>query len=190
MTKENIIHLPNEHLRQKSNKIEVIDKKILEIIEMMKNATIDWDKSREHEIGVALAAIQIDQAYKIIIIRDDQNEKNSLDFNVFINPRIVKYEGDKIEDFEGCLSVPEIYGKVSRYETVHVTALDQNANSVRIVANDFMARIFQHEIDHTNGKLFIDHIKNSPDAFFKLTKSGNLKKIDYESEIKQNSILW
>ncbi len=190
MTKESIIHLPNKHLRSKSQKITVIDKHILEVIEMMKSATIDWDKSREHEIGVALAAIQIDQPYKIVIIRDDHEEKENGRFNVFINPRITKYEGQIIEDYEGCLSVPEIYGKVPRYEKVHVSALDENANNVKIVANDFLARIFQHEIDHTNGKLFIDHIKNKPEAFFKLTKSGNLKKVNYETDIKENNILW
>ena len=93
MTKDSIIHLPNKHLRSKSKKITVIDKNIKQVIEMMKAATIDWDKSREHEIGVALAAVQIDQLYRIIIIRDDHEEKENSFFNVFINPRVTKYEG-------------------------------------------------------------------------------------------------
>ncbi len=190
MTKDSIIHLPNKHLRSKSKKITVIDKNIKQVIEMMKAATIDWDKSREHEIGVALAAVQIDQLYRIIIIRDDHEEKENSFFNVFINPRVTKYEGQLVDDYEGCLSVPEIYGKVPRYEKVHVSAIDENANAVKVVASDFMARIFQHEIDHTNGKLFIDHIKDQPEAFYKLTKNGNLKKVDYEKDIRKNNILW
>ena len=190
MTKDSIIHLPNKHLRNKSQKITVIDKHIEQVIKMMEAATIDWDRSREHEIGVALAAIQIDQPYRIIIIRDDHEEKDNGLFNVFINPRITKYEGQLIEDYEGCLSVPEVYGKVPRYEKVHVSAIDENANAIKIIASDFMARIFQHEIDHTNGKLFIDQIKNHPEAFYKLTSKGNLKKIDYEKDVKDNNILW
>ena len=190
MTKENIISLPNKDLRKKSAKITIIDKKILNIIEMMKLATIDWDKSREHEIGVALAAVQIDQLYKIVIIRNEHETKESNQFNIFINPKITKYEGDIVEDYEGCLSVPEIYGKVPRYFKVHISAIDENANKVKVIATDFLARIFQHEIDHTNGKLFIDHIKNSKDAFFKLTKNGNLKALNYETDIRKSRILW
>lgn len=190
MTKENIISLPNKDLRKKSAKITVIDKKILNIIEMMKLATIDWDKSREHEIGVALAAVQIDQLYKIVIVRNEHESKDSQQFNIFINPRITKYEGEMVEDYEGCLSVPEIYGKVPRHFKVHVSAIDENANSIKVVATDFLARVFQHEIDHTNGKLFIDHIKDDPTAFFKLTKSGNLKELDYEKDIRKSRILW
>ncbi len=190
MTKENIIILPNKNLRLKSKKITVINQKILDIIEMMKAATIDWDSSREHEVGVALAAIQIDQPYKIIIIRNDFNKKEDKTFSIFINPIITKFEGNQIEDYEGCLSVPEIYGKVSRYDKVYVSAIDQNAKPIKITAEGFLARIFQHEIDHTKGKLFIDHIKSNQKAFFKLISNGDLEPLNYEENIKNNPILW
>ncbi len=190
MTKEEIITLPNKNLRIKSKKILTIDSTIIKIIEMMKAATIDWDLSREHEVGVALAAIQIDQPYRIVIVRNDHNKKSDKTFKVFINPQITKYEGQLKDDYEGCLSVPEIYGKVPRYEKVYIQAIDENANKIKVVAEDFLARIFQHEIDHTNGKLFIDKIRDQPDAFFKLTKKGDLEKLDYEKVIINNSILW
>ncbi len=190
MTKENIIILPNKNLRLKSKKITIINQKILDVIEMMKAATIDWDLSREHEVGVALAAIQINKPYKIIIIRNDHNKKEDKTFKIFINPTITKYEGKQLEDYEGCLSVPDIYGKVLRFEKVHISAIDQNAKQVKIIAEGFLARIFQHEIDHTKGKLFIDHIKSNPNAFFKLTQNGDLKSLNYEKDIRNNTILW
>ena len=68
--------------------------------------------------------------------------------------------------------------------------MDINGKEFRVTAEGFLARIFQHEIDHTNGKVFIDHIKDEKDAFFKLDGDGKLNKLDYEKEISKNSILW
>ena len=190
MTKENIIVLPNKKLRQNSKKITVIDQKIDHIIDLMKNATLDWDNSRQHEVGVALAAVQINQLYRIIIVRENFDEKDNKNFKVFINPKIVKLSGDLLEDYEGCLSVPEIYGKVLRYDHVKVKALNENAQEIMINASGFLARVFQHEIDHTNGKLFIDHIKDQPNAFYRLNSQGDLIKLNYNQDVKKNSILW
>jgi peptide deformylase len=190
MTKEDIIQLPNPDLREKSKRVGIVTDEIRQIVDDMTSATLDWDSSREHEVGVALAAVQIDKLYKIIIVRADHNDKANLNFTVFINPEIVKYEGEIIEDYEGCLSVPYIYGKVPRYSKVKIKALDINGKAFRVTAKDFMARIFQHEIDHTNGLVFIDHIKEKTDAFYKLEENGKLEPLDYESDVKDNSILW
>ena len=92
-------------------------------------------------------------------------------------------------DYEGCLSIPDIYGKVPRYNKVKVKALDTNLNKIELTASGFLARVFQHEIDHTNGIVFIDHIKDNPDAFYILDTSGKLIKQDYE-QIKKNTTLW
>ena len=156
----------------------------------MERTTLEWEDSREHEVGVALAAVQLGQMYRIIILRNNLNDKNDRSFNVFINPVITKYEGKMEEDFEGCLSIKDIYGRVPRYHKVRVKSLDIYGKEFRVTAEGFLARTFQHEIDHMNGKLFIDHIKNMPDAFYKLMPDGNLEKIDYESEVKNNRILW
>ena len=156
----------------------------------MKAVTIDWDESRDHEVGVALAAVQIDKLYKIIVVRTDYNDKQNHDFTVFINPEIVKTEGEISEDFEGCLSVPNIYGKVPRYPKVKVKALNLQGKEFRIKAEGFLARVFQHEIDHCNGLVFIDHIKERPEAFFQLDENGKLQPLNYEQDVKENTILW
>jgi peptide deformylase len=190
MTKDDIISLPNPHLRQKSQRVGVITEEIKQLVEDMKSATIDWDQSREHEVGVALAAIQIDRLYKVVIVRNNHSDKNDHTFTVFINPEIIKREGEIKADYEGCLSVPNVYGNVPRHTKVKVKAKDLNGKEFRVTAEDFLARIFQHEIDHTNGVVFIDHIKDDPEAFFQLNDEGKLEPINYEKDVRDNSILW
>lgn len=185
-----LITLPNSHLREPSKKVGYIDESVRQLIEHMRNITLEWEASREHEVGVALAAIQIDVALRVIVIRNDFDNKSDKTFHAFINPVITKYEGELIEDFEGCLSVKDIYGKVPRYQKVRVKALDETGTEVRLTAEGFLARVFQHEIDHTNGKVFLDHIKDSPLAFFTLNKEGNLQQLDYDNDVKNNADLW
>lgn len=188
--RESIISLPNSHLRSRSRKVGIADETIQKLISDMQAATLDWEDSRDHEVGVALAAVQIDQLYRIIVIRDDFDNKKNRNFTVFINPVITKYEGKIVEDYEGCLSIRDIYGKVPRYEKVRVKAQDIQGREFRITAEGFLARIFQHEIDHTNGVVFIDHIKESPDAFFTLDQEGHLNPLDYEKHVKNSRLLW
>ncbi len=190
MKKEAIIALPNGHLRQRSKKIGLVDDNVLQLIDDMKSATLDWENSREHEVGVALAAIQVDKPLRIVVIRNDFDNKEDQEFGIFINPEITKYEGKLEADYEGCLSVCDIYGKVPRYTKVRVRAMDVNGKEIRLKAEGFVARVFQHEIDHTNGLVFIDHIKDQPEAFFRLTKDGKLDKLDYDNDIKNNKDLW
>ncbi len=156
----------------------------------MESATLDWEASREHEVGVALAAVQLGIMYRIIVIRNDFNNKDDHSFSVFINPIITKYEGGIEEDFEGCLSIRDVYGKVPRYTKVRIKALDENGKEIRITADGFLARIFQHEIDHTNGIAFIDHIRDKQQAFYRLKPGGHLDKLDYEEEIQHSLALW
>lgn len=190
MTKDDIISLPDPRLRQVSKKIVEIDDSIKTIIEGMKAATLDWEANRTHEVGVALAAVQVGEQLRIVVVRANADDKTNKEFHTFINPEITKYEGGLVSDYEGCLSVPDIYGKVRRYLKVRVRAIDENGKVFRVKAEGFLARILQHEIDHTNGKVFLDHIKNKPDAFFKLTETGKLEALSYENDIKNNRILW
>jgi peptide deformylase len=187
---EDLITTPNPHLRQASKKVGYIDENITALIEHMEAVTLEWEASREHEVGVALAAIQIDTPLRIIVVRNDFDNKKDTSFRAFINPVITKYEGELVEDYEGCLSVKDIYGKVPRYSKVRIKALDTTGKEVRFSAEGFLARVFQHEIDHTNGKVFLDHIKDSPLAFFSLNSEGNLQQLDYEKDIKDNASLW
>ena len=190
MQKSDIIALPNPHLRGRSQKVGLISDGIKALIEGMKEATLDWEDSRDHEVGVALAAIQVDRPLRVVVIRNDFDNKKDRTFATFVNPVITKYEGDIVEDYEGCLSVPDVYGKVPRYSRVRVKALDENGREIRLTADGFLARIFQHEIDHTNGIVFIDHIKDDPSAFYKLRSDGHLEKLDYEKDVRANSLLW
>ncbi len=190
MNKDNIITLPQKSLRQKSKKIGVITDQVTELIDNMIAATISWEESREHEVAVGLAAIQVDNLYRVFIVRDDFEDAKNKNFTVFINPEIAKKIGPIEEDYEGCLSVPEIYGKVPRYQGVKVKALDRNGKSFRVTAYGFLARIFQHEIDHLNGIVTIDHIKGKRDAFYRLLPEGGLEQIDYDIEINKNKTLW
>lgn len=190
MTKENIIVLPNPRLRQKSQRIGVVTDEIKKVVQDMQSATIDWEQSRSHEVGVALAAIQLDIPLRIVVVRNNYDNKDDHTFTVFINPEVTKFEGEILEDFEGCLSVPDVYGKVPRYEKVRVKALDINGKPFRVTAEGFLARIFQHEIDHNNGIVFIDHIKDSAEAFYKLKEDGNLEPLDYEKDVRTNAKLW
>jgi len=190
MTQTDLITLPNKHLRQPSKKVGYIDEAIHKLVERMEAVTLDWEASREHEVGVALAAIQIDEPLRIVVIRNDFDNKKDRTFRTIINPVITKYEGELTDDFEGCLSVKNLYGKVPRYSKVRVKALDLTGKEVRFSAEGFLARVFQHEIDHTNGKLFVDHIKDSPEAFFVLSAEGNLQQLDYDKDIKNNKTLW
>lgn len=190
MTKDSIITLPNPHLRAKSQRVGIITPTIKKIVSDMKSATTDWDKSREHEVGVALAAVQIDQLYKIVIIREDFGKNSPPTFSTFINPVITKKEGGIAEDYEGCLSVQDIYGKVPRFTKVRVKALDLEGKEFRVSAEGFLARVLQHEIDHTKGIVFIDHIKSSPEAFFRLLPDGKLEPLNYEKDVEHSSLLW
>lgn len=190
MANPKLINVPNPHLRTSSKKVGYIGDDIAALVEQMQTITLEWEAGREHEVGVALAAIQIDLPVRVIIIRNDFDNKEDTTFRVFINPTITKYEGEVKEDFEGCLSVPDIYGKVPRYDKIRVKALDVNGKEIRLTAEGFLARVFQHEIDHTNGVVFIDHIKDQPEAFYKLEENGNLQQLDYEKDIRDNRILW
>jgi len=190
MLQNTLITLPNPHLREPSKKVGYIDEQTTQLIERMREITLDWEASREHEVGVALAAIQMDVPLRVVIVRNDFDNKSDTTFRAFINPAITKYEGELVEDFEGCLSVKDIYGKVPRYSKVRIKALDLTGKEVRFSAEGFLARVFQHEIDHTNGKVFLDHIKDLPQAFFTLDENGNLQQLNYEKDVKDNAVLW
>jgi len=190
MKKENIITLPNPHLRQKSAKVKDITDAIITLINDMTSASLDWEDSRPHEISAALAAVQIDTLERVVIVRSDFEDKATRDFTALINPEIVKYEGEIISDYEGCLSVNNVYGLVPRHSKIRVKALDIEGNEVRFKAEGFLARVIQHEVDHTNGIVFIDHIQDETKAFYTLDEKGELQPLDYDTHVRDNNILW
>ncbi|MFC2511382.1 MAG: peptide deformylase [Candidatus Nanoperiomorbus sp.] len=188
-THKNIITLPNDHLRQRSQRITQIDADTRQIVSDMIAATLDWEAHRPNEVAVALAAVQIDKPVRIVIIRADFDNKENKNFQVLINPEITKYEGEIITDYEGCLSVKDVYGKVPRYSKIRGRAIDINGNQIKIKSTDpFLSRVLQHEVDHTNGICFVDHIAHDQDAFSVLTKSGDLVACPYSKVINSGII--
>ncbi|MEO8691859.1 MAG: peptide deformylase [Candidatus Saccharimonas sp.] len=190
MKKESIITLPNPNLRKRSAKVHVITDETRALIKDMVDASLDWEDSRPHEISAALAAVQINRLDRVIIVRSDFEDKAEREFTPLINPEIVKYEGEKIEDYEGCLSVDGLYGKVTRASKIRIKALNIDGQEVRLKADGFLARVLQHEIDHCNGQMFVDHIIDKRDGFYKLDDSGELEPLDYDTHIKDNHALW
>ena len=189
MTRDDIITLPNPHLREKSRRVKVITPEVEQLVRDMTDACLDWEKSRPHELAVALAAVQIDRLERVVIVRADFDDRDNQEFIALINPEVVKHEGTPtVIQPEGCLSIRDIYGKVKRYPKVRVKALDIHGREIRIKAEGFLSMLLQHEIDHTNGVVFVDHIENDEDAFLELTDDGELDKIPYE-KIKKSHIL-
>lgn len=113
--------------------------------------------------GMGLAAVQVGHNIRICVIgKQAIPEKHQLKQEdlILINPVWVKTGLRKLEDVEGCLSVPKKYGKVKRYKNIKVTALDALGNPLSFSASDLLARVIQHEVDHMDGVLFIDKAKN------------------------------
>jgi peptide deformylase len=190
MKKEDIITLPDPRLRQRSAKVQFVTPEILKLISDMTAVALDWEDSRPHEISAALSAVQIGHLDRVVIVRSDFDDKDTREFTALINPEIVKYEGEITKDYEGCLSVAGIYGKVPRYSKVRVKALDIDGHEVRFKADGFLAHVIQHEVDHINGIVFIDHIRDERNAFYTLDQEGELQPLDYAKNIEKNSILW
>ena len=138
---------PQKILRCKSIPVTKIDDKIHKLIYDMKDTMYN-------ACGIGLAANQVGQLLQIIII-DISYEENPL---VLINPKIITTNG-KVSYKEGCLSIPNHFYYVNRYNQVTVEALDINENPINIEASGLLAIVLQHEIDHLHGKLFIDYLE-------------------------------
>lgn len=185
MSKSLIITLPNPKLRQPSQKISSIDKQTRKLAENMVEAAKAWEQKRPFESGVAMAAIQLGKPVQLIVVREFTDKKqNNLSYTAYVNPKIIRLEGDIQSEPEGCLSVPDVYALVPRYSKIKIKALDLDGREVRIKAEGFMARILQHEIDHISGKLFIDRVKEL--KFFKIGKDGELAPVKSNNEKLDN----
>ncbi len=186
----NIITTPDPRLREKCKKVNHVDDEVHDIIKSMIQNCLDWEKDHKFEISAALAAPQLGYDRRIIVVRDDMDNKENANFVPLLNPEVIKTEGKIETDYEGCLSVPTVYGKVPRPSKARIKAQTIDGQDVRIKAEGFLARTLLHEIDHLNGILFIDHIKGVKDAFYRLDKKGDLVPVDYDTEIKGNKELY
>ncbi len=145
MTVLQIRSVPDSVLKQKAKKVHTIDRSTRKLIRDMLE-TMHAEPGR-----VGLAAPQVGVPLRIIVIGMPEEEDV-----ILINPKIVRRRGERVID-EGCLSVPGYFGQITRAESVTVKGRDQNSKEVRIKAEGLLAQALEHEIDHLNGTLYIDH---------------------------------
>ncbi|MFN7103656.1 MAG: peptide deformylase [Pseudorhizobium sp.] len=150
MTIKPLIILPDPILRQPSRPFEQVDTEVLRLADDMLETMYDAP-------GIGLAAVQIGVPRRMLVIdisRDDEDNKPQ----VFINPEIVATSDDRSVYEEGCLSIPDYYAEVERPATVTVQYIGRDGKEQTVEADGLLATCLQHEIDHLNGILFIDHI--------------------------------
>jgi peptide deformylase len=143
-----ILELPNPVLRERAKKVRQVDASILQLAYDMIDTMRDAN-------GVGLAANQVGELKRVIVIQLPEEEEA----RIYINPEIVQREGErKIE--EGCLSIPGYKGFIKRSVWVKFRALDHSAKLVKLKADDLLAQALEHEVDHLNGILYIDHLED------------------------------
>jgi peptide deformylase len=109
--------------------------------------------------GVGLAAPQIHESLSLAVI-ESRGPRGEIPMTVLVNPEVTVLDEELIDDWEGCLSIPELRGRVPRYRKLRVDALDRHGKKIQFVAEDFFARVVQHEFDHLMGKLYIDRMRD------------------------------
>ena len=142
-----ILQYPDPRLHQPAQRVERIDAAVKKLVE-------DMAETMYAAPGIGLAATQVDVHQQIIVI--DVSEDRS-DLRVFINPEIIRREGVAANQ-EGCLSIPGIYDNVERAESVTVTALDRSGARFTLNASGLLAACIQHEMDHLQGKVFVEYL--------------------------------
>ncbi|WP_292754966.1 peptide deformylase, partial [Methylophaga sp. UBA4502] len=147
MAQLNILHFPDPRLRLKAKPIEKVTDEIRQLANDMLETMYDAP-------GIGLAATQVNQQKRLIVI-DVSEDKTSPLF--LINPELIETEGER-EFEEGCLSVPEAYETVTRADTIRVRALNLQGEPFEMDADGILATCIQHEIDHLEGKLFVDYL--------------------------------
>lgn len=151
MALRTIITVPNEVLRKKAQKVKVFDDNLRTLID-------DMVETMRDAPGVGLAAPQIGVLEQVVVIEfgDEEDEEAPAKLYAIVNPEITRMSGDRVMGVEGCLSVPGIVGDVERSTSIVVKGQNRNGQNVKYKLNGWVARIFQHEIDHLTGVLFTD----------------------------------
>jgi len=150
MSKLEILTYPNNFLLKPTTPLENIDGKVQEMIDSMASTMYAAP-------GVGLAAIQVGWD-KSLLVYDIEPRDDTRQLNVLVNPRIIAGEGEILSEDEGCLSVPDFRADVKRAARILVEGVDREGNPRRIEAEGLLAIVLQHEIDHLNGTLFIEHV--------------------------------
>ncbi len=165
MAVREIVTVPNPVLRQKARRVKTVDGAVKRLIADMYE-TLESLKGA----GVGLAAPQVGESQRIVVltlpVKDEKARRYCL-----VNPEVVKRKGERTVK-EGCLSIPGYLGEITRCEQVKVKGLDETGKELKLTAEGLLAQALEHEIDHLNGVLFVDHLESQ----------DKLKKIDPEKE--------
>ncbi|MDJ0569527.1 MAG: peptide deformylase [Pleurocapsa sp. MO_192.B19] len=158
-----IAEIGNPILRSQAKPIQnIIDRNISELIDSLIRTAIASK-------GVGIAAPQISQSYRLFIVASHPSDRYpyapTMPPTAMINPRILSHSEEVVKDWEGCLSVPGVRGLVPRYREIEVEYTTRQGETKQEILTDFIARIFQHELDHLDGILFLDRIKNQADLY-------------------------
>ncbi len=147
MALRTILHYPDPRLRRRAKPVAEVNDDIRRLVD-------DMAETMYAAPGIGLAAIQVDEAKRILVI-DISESRDRL--QVFINPEIVDHDGEQTFE-EGCLSVPGVFDEVTRPAFVKVRALDRDGKPFELEAHGLLATCIQHEIDHLEGKVFVDYL--------------------------------
>ncbi len=147
MAKLDILHYPDPRLRNHGAAVEKVDDEIRKLID-------DMIETMYEAPGIGLAATQVNVAKRVIVVDISEDKSDPL---ALVNPEIDERDGE-VETEEGCLSVPGIYETVRRPERIRVTALDRDGKTIEIKAEGLLAVCIQHEVDHLDGRLFVDYL--------------------------------
>ena len=147
-----ILTYPDPFLTHPAKPVVEIDGRLQQLIERMA-------RTMYQAPGVGLAAIQVN-VNQSLLVYDVSAKDNGSDLQVLINPKIISAEGEILSENEGCLSVPDFRADVKRAARILVEGADREGKPLRLEADGFLAIVLQHEIDHLNGRLFIDHISS------------------------------
>lgn len=164
MAVRKIVTIGDEILRKEAHKVKKFDKELHRLLD-------DMIETLRDAPGVGLAAPQVNVPDRVIVVElaEDEDDPKSAKVYEFVNPEIVFQSDEEVEGEEGCLSIPHIVGDVWRSQRVVVKGQDRNGKSQKVEASDWLARVFQHEVDHLNGVLFIDRVEG-PEHVRRLVK--------------------
>jgi peptide deformylase len=164
-----ILHFPDTRLRNVAKPVAQVDDSVRKLID-------DMFETMYQAPGIGLAAIQVNQPRRVIVVDISEERNQPL---ALVNPEILDRQGEEEMD-EGCLSVPGVYEKVQRAERVRVRALDRDGKSFEMEVDGLLAVCIQHEIDHLDGKLFVDYLSN-------LKRQRIRKKLEKEARLSSAS---
>lgn len=151
MAVRDIVTIPDPILYRKARKVTDFGKELQTLVD-------DMVETMRVAPGVGLAAPQVDVPLRVIVVEFGDEEDESVPLKLFpvVNPEITRFSKEQVTGTEGCLSIPDFVGDVDRSVSVVVKGMNRRGQPMRIKSSGWLARIFQHEVDHLNGVLFID----------------------------------